>query len=75
MHAVINPQNQDPSVPLGCALVQLEQQIQQLDEQRQHVGVQLEQLEGLEGGRDQLGVADLQQQLQVSSMQAGCSPH
>lgn len=51
--------------PVLCAFVQLEQQIQQLDEQRQHVALQLEQLEGLEGGRDQLGVADLQQQLQV----------
>lgn len=75
VQAVINPQNHAPSVPLGCAFVQLEQQIQQLDEQRQHVAVQLEQLEGLEGGRDQLGVADLQQQLRVSSMQAGCGPH
>jgi hypothetical protein len=55
--------------------VQLEQQLQQLDEQRQHVTQQLEQLEGLEGGRDQFGVADLQQQLQVSSMQAGCGSH
>lgn len=52
------------SVP---SAVQLEQQIQQLDEQRQHVAVQLEQLEGLEGGKDQIGVSDLKQQLQVRS--------
>jgi hypothetical protein len=45
--------------------LQLEQQIQQLAEQRQHVAVQLEQLEGLEGGKDQIGVSDLKQQLQV----------
>lgn len=49
----------------GCVL-QLEQQIQHLSEQRQHVAVQLEQLEGCEGGKDDVGVADLKQQLQVS---------
>lgn len=52
-----------------CGLVlQLEQQIQQLSEQRQHVTVQLEQLEGCEGGKDDVGVADLKQQLQVSML-------
>jgi len=45
--------------------MQLEQQLQQLDEQRQHVAAQLEQLAGLESGQDQLGVSDLQQQLKV----------
>lgn len=50
--------------------MQLEQQIKQLEEQRQHVAVQLEQLEGLEGGKDQIGVSDLKQQLQVSSSSA-----
>jgi hypothetical protein len=54
--------------------MQLEQQIQQLAEQRQHVAVQLEQLEGLEGGKDQIGVSDLKQQLQVRSYPAILCP-
>ena len=48
-------------------MLQLEQQIQQLEEQRQHVSVQLEQLQGCDGGKDDVGVADLKQQLQVLS--------
>jgi hypothetical protein len=48
-------------------VLQLEQQIRQLEEQRQHVSVQLEQLQGCEGGKDDVGVADLKQQLQVLS--------
>jgi hypothetical protein len=48
--------------------MQLEEQLQQLQEQKQHVAQQLEQLQGLEGGgssKDAIGVSDLEQQLQV----------
>lgn len=60
--------NLSPTLSLLCLVtllcLQLEQQMQQLDEQRQHVAAQLEQLDGCEGG-DMLGVSDLKQQLQV----------
>jgi hypothetical protein len=50
-------------VVLHC--LQLEQQMQQAQEQKQHVAVQLEQLEGCESSRDNLGISDLRAQLQV----------
>jgi hypothetical protein len=54
--------------------VQLEQQLQQLDEQRAHVALQLEQLEGCDGEKDQLGISDLKQQLQVGTCLTGNIP-
>lgn len=46
--------------------------MQQLVEQRQHVAAQLEQLEGCEGGQEQLGVSDLRKQLEVSFASTSC---
>lgn len=54
--------------PVGCCALyclQLEEQIRQAQEQKQHVAVQLEQLEGCESSRDNLGISDLRAQLQV----------
>lgn len=56
-----------------CApTLQLERHMQQLVEQRQHVAAQLEQLEGCEGGQEQLGVSDLRKQLEVSFASTSC---
>jgi hypothetical protein len=45
--------------------MQLEEELKQAHEQKQHVAVQLEQLEGCESSRDNLGISDLRAQLQV----------
>lgn len=46
-------------------VLQLEDQIKQLQEQKQHIAVQLQQLEGCDCSRDVLGISDLSAQLQV----------
>ncbi|WIA13179.1 hypothetical protein OEZ85_006771 [Tetradesmus obliquus] len=51
------------------AKLQLEEQIRQAQEQKQHVAVQLEQLEGCESSRDNLGISDLRAQLQAYEQQ------
>jgi hypothetical protein len=48
--------------------MQLEEEIRQAQEQKQHVAVQLEQLEGCESSRDNLGISDLRAQLQVGRL-------